>query len=71
MIYYAKIQELENGYLVTFRDVPEALTQGDTYEEAVEMAQDALKTALEFYIEKGLSHPRPTPKHLGEYKIFI
>lgn len=71
MIYYAKIQELEDGYLVTFRDVPEALTQGDTYEEAVEMAQDALKTALEFYTEKGLSHPRPTPKHLGEYKIFI
>lgn len=71
MIYYAKIQELENGYLVTFRDVPEALTEGSTLSEAVDMAQDALKTALEFYTEKGLSHPRPTPKHLGEYKIFI
>ena len=71
MNYPATFSREGDGYIVTFRDIPEALTQGDTYEEAVEMAQDALKTALEFYTEKGLSHPRPTPKHLGEYKIFI
>ena len=69
MIYYAKIQELENGYLVTFRDVPEALTQGDTYEEAVEMAQDALTTAMDFYFED--NRPVPLPSQAKEGEVLI
>ena len=41
----------ERGFVVTFRDIPEAITQGDTQEEAQAIAADAFVTALEFYFE--------------------
>lgn len=34
------------GYVVQFDDLPEAITQGDTLEEAIENAKDCLKEAL-------------------------
>jgi len=37
------------GFVVTFPDVPEAITQGDTIEEAMAMASEALELALTFY----------------------
>ncbi|WP_315970459.1 type II toxin-antitoxin system HicB family antitoxin [Variovorax sp. PAMC26660] len=50
----------EGGFVVTFRDVPEAITQGDTLEEAQAMAVDALVTAMDFYFEDGREVPRPS-----------
>lgn len=52
--------EQYGGYVITFRDVPEATTQADTIEEAIVMAKDALKTALGFYLENGLRMPFAT-----------
>ena len=41
MYYPAKFTPAEEGgYVVTFRDIPEAITQGDDMTEAVEMAED-------------------------------
>ena len=41
MYYPAKFTPAEEGgYIVTFRDIPEAITQGDDMTEAVEMAED-------------------------------
>ncbi|RAX01416.1 MULTISPECIES: type II toxin-antitoxin system HicB family antitoxin [unclassified Photorhabdus] len=51
----------EGGYFVSFPDIPEALTQGDTREEALEMALDALITAFEFYFEDSEKIPLPSP----------
>jgi antitoxin HicB len=51
----------EGGFTVTFPDVPEAITQGDTEEEAAEMAEDALVTALSFYTDSEERLPRPSP----------
>jgi len=34
------------GFVVTFPDVPEAVTQGDTVGEAMAMASEALELAL-------------------------
>jgi len=45
------------GYVVTFPDVPEAITQGDTLEEAMAIAAKALELALTFYTEKWLDLP--------------
>ncbi len=39
----------EGGYLVTFRDVPEAITEGSTVEEALKYAAEALDLALSYY----------------------
>jgi len=47
------------GFVVTFPDVPEAITQGDTIEEAMAMASEALELALTFYTEKWADLPVP------------
>mgnify|MGYP003661084976 CR=1 FL=1 len=60
-----------NGFVVTFRDVPEAITQGDTFIEAVEMAQDALQTAMEFYDEDNKPRPKPSAAIHGDVMIDI
>jgi predicted RNase H-like HicB family nuclease len=36
----------DGGFTVTFRDVPEAITEGDRREEALLRAEDALESAL-------------------------
>ena len=41
----------DGGFVVTFRDIPEAITQGDDEVDAVSMAKDALITAIEFYFD--------------------
>ena len=46
-----EFDEASQGYAVSFVDIPEALTQGDTVEDALIEAQDALITAMDFYFE--------------------
>ncbi|HAU5528435.1 TPA: type II toxin-antitoxin system HicB family antitoxin [Proteus mirabilis] len=61
MRYPVKLDKSEEGgYVVSFLDIPEALTQGDTREEALEMAQNALLTAFEFYFEDNEKIPEPS-----------
>ncbi len=52
--------EPEGGFTVTFRDVPEAITWGQTVEEAMSMAVDALETALSTYVDDRKDLPRPS-----------
>jgi antitoxin HicB len=40
----------DGGFTITFRDVPEAITEGDTREEALLHAEDALESALAMYV---------------------
>jgi antitoxin HicB len=51
----------EGGFTVTFPDVPEAITQGETEAEAAGMAEDALVTALSFYADDAEPLPLPSP----------
>lgn len=39
----------EGGYTVTFRDILEAITHGNSLDETQAMAADALLTAMDFY----------------------
>jgi len=55
------LEEDEDGFTVFFPDIPEALTSGTTREEALDMALDALITALDFYFEAGRRVPLPRP----------
>jgi antitoxin HicB len=57
---YVADPQPEGGWTVTFPDVPEAITQGDTEEEVAAMAEDALVTALSFYTDDGQPLPRPS-----------
>ncbi|HFK7186577.1 type II toxin-antitoxin system HicB family antitoxin [Serratia odorifera] len=59
MRYPINLQPDNGGYVVSFPDIPEALTQGDTREEALGMGLDALITAFEFYFEDNQKVPLP------------
>ena len=61
--------EDDGGFVVTFPDIPEAITQGETEEEALKMAQEALETALEFYFED--KRPVPTPSKVRRGQAVI
>lgn len=61
MFYPAIFTREEDGrYSVLFRDIPEALTCGDSLDDAKEMAQDALITAMDFYFEDRRIVPMPS-----------
>ncbi len=47
----------EGGYTVTSPVVPELVTEGDTLEEALDNAKDALAAVIEAYKELGRSLP--------------
>ncbi len=57
--YLVHLTEDGDGLTVTAPDVPELVTCGDTREEALERAQDALVTALSFYVDEGKPLPLP------------
>ena len=56
-----KLEVQVNGaILVSYPDVPEALTEGDTRQDALEAAQDCLISALGGYISRGWPVPVPS-----------
>jgi antitoxin HicB len=59
----------DGGYVVTFRDIPEAITQGETIEEALAMASEALESALEFYFEGRRPVSMPSPAKRRQHLI--
>jgi antitoxin HicB len=61
--------EKEGGFLVTFPDVPEAITHGATKVEALVRAADALETALDFYFEEKSAVPMPSPLKRGQESV--
>jgi antitoxin HicB len=56
----------EGGFVVTFPDIPEAITQGDNIDEAMHHAADALESALDFYFEEGRRVPMPSRPKRGQ-----
>jgi len=69
--YPALFEPDSGGFCVSFRDVPEALTCGDTLEEAQEMAADALLTAMDFYLEDNRPVAIPSEVQDGEYLVAL
>ena len=58
----ADLRRQEDGsLLVSFPDVPEALTDGATESEAVTLAEDCLVAALGGYVKELRAIPRPSP----------
>lgn len=53
----------EGGYVVTCPALPGLVTEGDTLEEAREMARDAIRAYLESIVKDGL--PVPGNKELA------
>ena len=69
MFYPAKIQPDGASFLVTFRDIPEAITSGKSGRHAESMARDALVTAMYFYFEDRRKVPPPSKPRRGEIAV--
>ncbi len=59
----------DGGYVVIFRDIPEAITQGNNVEEALSEAEGALQAAIEARIEDALDIPAPSRAKSGERMV--
>ena len=58
----------EGGYVVTFPAISDLITQGETLDEARDMAEDALRCYLEALHKEGASLPTDTPLALEPRK---
>jgi len=65
MIYAAKIVEQDGAFLVSFPEFPNVNTYGETLDEALGNASEALNGAIESDFERGFKLPRPR-KHRGK-----
>lgn len=59
------------GYVVSFPDVPEAITQGRDMADARTMAEEALGLVLLTYLERGMPLPKPRAKGRGLVEIAV
>jgi antitoxin HicB len=57
--YPAQFTPEGRGFVVTFPDIPEAITDGDSDREAMEYAVDAIITAFSEYIKRRRDIPTP------------
>jgi antitoxin HicB len=59
----------EGGYVVHVPALPGCVTEGDTLEEAREMARDAIQCYVESLIKDGL--PVPQESHMLQEKLVV
>ena len=71
MIFPADIVPDGDQWMVSFPDIPEALTGAATRDEAVDLARDALVTALEFYFDDRREVPLPSRVRKGQEGIAL
>jgi antitoxin HicB len=70
--YRCKLERQANGWwLLRFPGVPEALTEGETQEEARSNALDCLLTALEGYMKANKPLPRDGAGHSGSDRVVL
>lgn len=56
----------DGGFVVSCRDIPEVITQGDDTASAIVEAEGALQAAIESRIEDGMDIPVPSVARRGE-----
>lgn len=62
-------READGGFVVTFRDLPEAVAQGNDLDEALVAGMYSMAVALEFRIKDDEPWPEPSPAVEGERLI--
>ena len=63
--------ESDGGFTVTFRDWPEAITQGDSRQAALLEAADCLEEAVAARIDDERDIPPPAEVQRGEYAVAV
>jgi antitoxin HicB len=64
--YPARVRRDGDGFAVSFPDIPEALTGAPTRAEALDLAVDALTTAMDSYFEDRRPVPAPSAVKRGQ-----
>lgn len=59
----------EGGYVVTCRDLPQLVTQGETVEDALEQAADAMDEVFATYLLAGIDFPAPSKPRRREHLV--
>jgi antitoxin HicB len=59
----------EGGYVVTSRDLPQLVTQGDSVQDALEEASDAMDEVFATYLTEGMDFPAPSKPRRGEHLV--
>lgn len=69
IVYAVDLTEEDSRFVVRFPDCEGCLTQGDTREEALAMAEEALNSWLAAHLDLGRIPPRP--KARGEIEVTV
>jgi antitoxin HicB len=59
----------EGGYVVTCRDLPQLVTQGETEQDALEQASDAMDEVFATYLIEGIDFPAPSKARRREHLV--
>ena len=59
----------EGGFIVTCRDLPPLITQGENKEDALTQAADAMDEVFATYMLEGLTFPTSSKTRRGEYSV--
>jgi antitoxin HicB len=69
--YAVKLSAEDHGFVVTCRDLPEAITQGASRAEALEAAAGALQAAIKGRLLDRDDVPQPTAARRGEALVDV
>lgn len=69
MQYNVKLTRSDGAYIVTCPDLPELTSVGDTVEDALREAVDAIETTLWIYMQERRDIPEPSPRKRGQYPV--
>ncbi len=67
--YPARIVEEGGDWVVTVRDLPDVVTSGETREQALELAADAIEVVITARMERDLDVPAPSEAQAGEHVV--
>lgn len=67
--YNAKITREDGGYIVNFVDIENVFTKGETLEEALFNAREALEGMLEVMLQENTDIPKPDKTQKDLYSI--
>ncbi|MBV8604805.1 MAG: type II toxin-antitoxin system HicB family antitoxin [Pelomonas sp.] len=59
----------EGGFVVTCRDLPALITQGEDRADALVQAADAMDEVFAIYMADGLAFPAPSKARRGEFMV--
>ncbi len=71
LVYAANISPDGGGFVVTFRDLDNVFSEGDTFEEALFNAREVLDILLLDMAQDELDIPEPSSCHKGEIPIAV